>query len=48
MTLNYINKIKNWQYDGFVKNIYVKPYFNNFDEETCEIKGPEGCEGFAV
>ncbi len=48
MTLNYINKIKNWQYDGFVKNIYVKPYFNNFDKETGKMKGPEGCEGFAV
>ena len=48
MTLDYANQIKTWQYDGYIKNIYVEPYFNSFKETTGKMKGPGGCEGFAV
>ena len=48
MNLEYANQIKTWKYSGVVKNIYVEPYFNNFDDTTGKTKGPESCEGFAV
>ncbi len=48
MDMNYLNQIKNWKYSGFVKNIYVEPYFNSHDPKTGMMKGPGGCEGFAV
>ncbi len=48
VNLEYLEEIKNWKYDGFVKNIYVDPYFENINEKTTELRGPEGCEGFAV
>ena len=48
MNLEYIKKIEKWKYNGFLKEIYVKPYFDNYNEETKEMKGPGGCDGFAV
>lgn len=48
MTLKYANQIKTWKYAGYVKSIYVEPYFNSFNETTGKMKGPGGCEGFAV
>ncbi len=48
MNLEYAKQIKTWKYNGVVKNIYVAPYFNSFDDTTGEMKGPGGCEGFAV
>ncbi|WP_066498125.1 GNAT family N-acetyltransferase [Abyssisolibacter fermentans] len=47
MTLDYAKQIETWKYDGYMKNIYVEPYFNSF-KETGKMKGPGGCEGFAV
>mgnify|MGYP006285191451 FL=1 len=48
MILEYAKQIKTWRYNGFIKNIYAEPYFNSFDATTDKMKGPEGCEGFAV
>lgn len=48
MTLDYANIIKTWEYDGYLKNIYMEPYFKNYDKTTGRMKGPGGCEGFAV
>lgn len=48
MTLDYAEQIKTWKYNGYVKSIYVEPYFNSFDAATGRMKGPGGCEGFAV
>lgn len=48
MTLEYANQIKTWKYASYVKSIYVEPYFNSFNEITGKMKGPGGCEGFAV
>lgn len=47
MTLDYARQINTWEYSGYVKSIYVEPYFNSFDEATGKVKGPDGCEGFA-
>ncbi|MGM0446566.1 MAG: GNAT family N-acetyltransferase [Bacillota bacterium] len=48
INLEYAKEIKGWRYNGFVKNIYVEPYFNSLDEKTGKMKGPDGCEGFVV
>lgn len=48
INLEYAKQIKAWRYNGFVKNIYVEPYFNSLNEKTGKMKGPDGCEGFAV
>ena len=48
MTLQYAMEMKEWKYNGYVKNIYMKPYFESYDEKTSKMKGPGGCEGYAV
>ncbi|TDP88951.1 ribosomal-protein-alanine N-acetyltransferase [Halanaerobium saccharolyticum] len=48
INLEYLEEIKNWQYDGFVKNIYLDPYFENINENSSELRGPGGCKGFAA
>ena len=48
MNLEHAKQMKTWKYNGVVKNIYVEPYFNSSDDTTGKVKGPEGCEGFAV
>lgn len=48
ISLEYLKEIKNWKYDGFLKNIYVEPYFENINQKNAELKGPDGCKGFAA
>ena len=48
MNLEYVKKIEKWKYNGFLKEIYVKPYFDNYDKDSKVLKGPGGCDGFAV
>lgn len=48
MTIDYANQMKAWKYDGYVKDIYLDPYFDSFNEVTGKMNGPGGCEGFAV
>lgn len=44
MTKENAKVIQTWRYSGFIKKIYVAPYFSGVDEN----KGPADCEGFAV
>ena len=48
MTIEYAEEIKKWKYDGVVKSIYVKPYFESYNKETGEMFGPGGCKGYGV
>jgi len=48
MRIHYANQIKDWQYEGYLKDIYMNPYFDNYNESTGEMKGPLNCDGFAV
>lgn len=48
INLEYLKEIKNWKYDGFIKNIYLEPYFENIDRKNAELRGPDGCKGFAA
>ena len=48
MRLHYASEISKWKYDGYMKDIYMKPYFDNYNEVTGEMKGPANCDGFAV
>ncbi|MTI65635.1 MAG: GNAT family N-acetyltransferase [Firmicutes bacterium] len=47
MNIEYAKKIKKWRYNGFVKSIYIKPYFENYKENK-KLKGPSNCEGYVV
>jgi ribosomal-protein-alanine N-acetyltransferase len=40
--------IDEWKYKGVVKEIYMAPYFESFEEGDIVLTGPGGCEGFAV
>jgi ribosomal-protein-alanine N-acetyltransferase len=44
INLEYLEEIRNWKYDGFIKNIYLDPYFENNNE----LRGPGGCIAFAA
>ena len=48
MTLDFANEIVKWKYTGFMKSIYMKPYFDNYNEDTSEMKGPGNCDGFVA
>ncbi|MCF7924012.1 MAG: GNAT family N-acetyltransferase [Candidatus Izimaplasma sp.] len=48
MNIEYLREIKEWRYDGFIKAIYTKPYFDNYEEGMAIIKGPDNCDGYAV
>ncbi|SIR17913.1 GNAT family N-acetyltransferase [Halanaerobium kushneri] len=48
INLEYLAEIKDWKYDGFIKKIYVDPYFENTDENNIELRGPGGCIGFVA
>lgn len=47
ITFEYAKKISEWQYTGFMKTVYMKPYFDNY-EKTRKLIGPGNCEGFVV
>lgn len=48
MRLHYAMEIASWRYSGFMKEIYMKPYFDHYNDLTGEMKGPLQCDGFAV
>ena len=48
MNMEYANEIASWKYRGFMKSIYMDPYFDNYNPETKEMKGPGDCDGFAA
>lgn len=48
MTLEYAKEIKEWKYDGYMEDIYMDPYFDNYNEVTGEMKGPGNCDGYVA
>ncbi|BCB04647.1 GNAT family N-acetyltransferase [Bacillus sp. KH172YL63] len=42
-----VKLIDSWNYDDFIEQVSMKPYFHSF-EETGRLIGPGGCEGFVV
>ncbi len=44
----YADKIKSWRYEGYMKEIYMDPYYENIDSKTRIMKGPANCDGYAV
>jgi len=47
INMEYVNMIDSWDYEGFVEEVIMKPYFDFFNE-TGVLKGPGGCEGFVA
>jgi len=47
ISLEDVLEIENWTYDGYMKNIYMKPYHMNLELHK-ELKGPDFCDGFSV
>lgn len=47
ITLNEVDEMVKWKYDGFMETLYMKPYYDNYVEGQ-SLKGPANCDGFAV
>ncbi len=47
MTIEDVKEITTWRYNGHMKDIYMTPYFENY-EKTGEVIGPLGCHGYVV
>ncbi len=47
MTLKYAEAIRKWKYQGYMKSIFMDPYFENIEDGEA-LTGPGGCDGFAV
>lgn len=47
ISLEDVLEIENWTYDGYMKNIYMKPYHTNLELHK-KLKGPDFCDGFSV
>jgi len=45
VTVETIKIVAEWTYDGFVKSVYVTPYFESIKADKI-LKGPDGCDGF--
>ncbi|MCF8009583.1 MAG: GNAT family N-acetyltransferase [Halanaerobiales bacterium] len=48
ITIKKAKIIKNWRYSGYIKKIYMDPYFKSYEEGNIHLKGPGDCEGFVV
>ena len=48
MNLEDATKIASWRYQGFMKEIFMDPYFTQYNEITKEMKGPGNCDGYVV
>lgn len=48
ININIARIIDTWKYNGFMKNIYMDPYFESYENGDIILKGPNSCEGFAV
>lgn len=46
-TIDAIRIIGDWQYDGFVKSVYVTPYLESIKSNKI-AKGPDGCDGYVA
>ncbi|MFI8685304.1 GNAT family N-acetyltransferase [Rossellomorea sp. NPDC077527] len=43
----YLKEIDAWNYEGFIEEVLMTPYFDSFNK-TGRLIGPGGCEGFAA
>ena len=48
MTLEYAKAIKDWRYNGYMKEIYMEPYFKSAEQGQVVLKGPGNCDGYVV
>lgn len=44
----YADIIKEWRYDGYMKEIFMDPYYENVNSKTGIMNGPGKCDGYAV
>lgn len=47
ITINYLKEIDSWNYEGFVEDVLMAPYFDSLKESGTLI-GPGGCDGFVA
>lgn len=47
MTMPYLKEIDSWNYESFVEQVMMTPYFDSFNM-TGQLIGPGGCEGFVA
>ncbi len=48
MNMEDAKEIASWRYDGFMKKIFMDPYFAQYNPNSKEMKGPGNCDGFVV
>ncbi|MGM7701831.1 GNAT family N-acetyltransferase [Pseudalkalibacillus sp. Hm43] len=47
ITIEYVKEIDSWNYEGFIEEVWMTPYFESFNN-TEKLRGPGGCEGFVA
>lgn len=47
ITFEEVGIISEWKYSGFMDSIYMKPYFENYNQDKT-LKGPGNCDGFVA
>ncbi|WP_064093965.1 GNAT family N-acetyltransferase [Rossellomorea aquimaris] len=47
ITMEYVKEIDSWNYEGFIEEVLMTPYFNSF-EKSGTLIGPGGCDGFVA
>ncbi|UOQ42918.1 GNAT family N-acetyltransferase [Halobacillus salinarum] len=47
LTMQQVEEIASWNYEGFVEKVIMTPYFESFNK-TGQLQGPGGCDGFAA
>ena len=47
INMSYLKEIDSWNYEGFIEQVCMTPYFDSFNK-TGRLIGPGGCEGFAA
>lgn len=48
INLKILDEISSWSYGGKMERIYIQPYYDNFNQDTLETRGPGGCFGYGV
>ncbi|QHE51611.1 GNAT family N-acetyltransferase [Pontibacillus sp. HMF3514] len=47
INIEYVKEIDSWNYEGFIEQVMMTPYFESF-KKTGELIGPGGFEGFVA
>ncbi|MCA1023827.1 GNAT family N-acetyltransferase [Halobacillus litoralis] len=47
LTMDLVDEIDAWDYEGFFEQVVMTPYYESHSEEG-KLKGPGGCEGYAA